>query len=235
MAFEDFEIFSPKSFQFWANPSLRPKREFEGLLVFPDAIFGGDGTQALEPYLIKSFSRPGYDSIETQIGEYQLRSGDFAKIDYPTQGFSTKQLRVTLMDVAGFGSSGADTAAAVHASLAMIQKTMTFESEAARSDEGKPTDKYKKMISTFAAYPRLFYIFELDGKGGQLGTWEIWSPVLASATFSDVNYDGDRFATIDLAFNYKNFKYDQNWGERLLNDRINRIAKMYSWNVKTKK
>lgn len=218
-----YEVFSPKAFQFWSNPSVRPKRTFEAILIFPDQIFGGEGLQTIEPYLVKSFSRPGYDTIDTKIGEYQLRSGDYAKIDYPTQGFTTKALRVELADVAGFGASGAETAAAIHTSLAMTQKTMTFEHEAAASAEGKPTKKYKQMIGTFAAYPRMFFILELDGKGGQLGAWEIWNPVLTSIDFSDIDYETDSLATIDLSFSYKNFKYDQSWGERLLKNKLKRI------------
>jgi len=222
MAF-GFEVFSPKSFQFWSSPALRPKRVFEALLVFPDLIFGGEGNQAIEPYLVNSFSRPGYNTIGTETSEYQLQSGDFAKIDYPTQQFSTKSLRVRLMDVAGFGKAGADTAGAIHASLAMTQKTMTFEHEAAASPEGKSTKAYNRLIGAFAAYPRLFFILELDGKGETGGAWEIWNPVLTSIDFSDVDYGGNQFATIDLTFDYKNFKFDQNWGERMLNQRLKTI------------
>ena len=130
----DFSPFSPGTFQFWSNPAARPKRSWEAMLIFPDIIFGGDINQSLEPYLIKSFSRPGYSKIETQTAEYQLKSGNFAKIDYPTQGFNTKPLRVTIIDVSNH-SKGANTAAAINTSLAMQQKTMRFEKEAMANEE----------------------------------------------------------------------------------------------------
>ena len=222
----DFNAFSPKSFQFWANPTIRLKRVFEAVLFFPDLIFGGDGLQNLESFLVKSFSRPGYNKIETKTAEYQLRSGDFAKIDYPTQGFTTKPLNVTLVDTAGFGSRGADTAAIVNASLALVQKTMVFEKEARSHQPGDGSEsKWTNMIDACREYPKMFQIMELDGKGGILGTWEIYRPVLTSTQFSDINYDGASLATVTMTFNYQNFRLDQSWGERLLNDRLDRIKK----------
>ena len=217
-------FFSPKSFQFWSNTNARPKRVFEAILIFPDLIFGGDGLQAVEPFLVKSFSRPGYNRIETKASEYHLRSGDFAKINYPTQGFTTKPMRVTLVDAGGFGKNGADTAAAVYTSLALQQKTMTFEQEAAAHEPADEGDSaWVQMMDAYAEYPKMFFILELDGKGGIQGEWEIWRPVLESVDFSDINYDGASLATINMSFQYQNFKFNQGWGTRLLGSRLKRI------------
>jgi hypothetical protein len=71
----------------------------------------------------------------------------------------------------------------------------------------------------------LFYILEINHKGEEHGAWEIWYPLLTSVEFSDVDYDGNQFATIDLTFSYKNFYYDQNWGQRQLTSRVDSIEK----------
>tara|TARA_R110000824_G_scaffold67377_8_gene174554 strand:+ start:1164 stop:1934 length:771 start_codon:yes stop_codon:yes gene_type:complete len=218
------DFFSPKSFQFWSNPQARPKRVFEAILVFPDLIFGGDGLQNIEPYLVTSFSRPGYSRIETKTAEYQLRSGDFAKIDYPTQGFQTSPLKVTLLDVVNH-NGGANTASAVQASLAMQHKTMVFQEEAAAAQEGEKNDKYDKLVESWKANPRMFFIIELGGNGKSVGQWQIYTPILSSVTFSEINYKNTGFGTIDMIFQYENFKYDNTWGDRLLNNRLKVVGK----------
>jgi hypothetical protein len=215
---------SPRSFPFWTNPRIRPKRNFEALFIFPDMIFGGEGNQMIDPHLVKSFSRPGYTEVGTQRNEYQLRTGDYAQVFYQTQSFATKALTVSLIDVGGH-RQGADTAAAIQTSLAMLQKTMAFEQEAAASEEGMGNKKYNKMINTYSAYPRMFFILELNAEGEEHGAWEIWDPVLTSVAFSDVDYQGaESLATVDLTFSYNNFKYDQNWGKRQLKSRLQTIA-----------
>jgi len=213
-----------RSFQFWSNTKMRPKRNFEGILIFPDLIYGGDGLNNLEPFLVKSFSRPGYNQIETQTSEYQLRSGDFAKIDYPTQKFSTKPLKVKLIDMSTGNKRGPDTAAAIHGSLVLQQKTATFEHEAGAHQPGSTKDsKYLQMVEACREYPSIFFIIEMNGAGEELGTWEIWNPVLTAVNFSDINYEGASFATIDLSFQYSNFKLNHGWGQRILKNKLKQI------------
>ena len=215
------DIFSPGMWQFWSNSNVRPKRAFEAILLFSDLMFGGAGINNFPPYLVKNFTRPGYTKIDTQIGEYQLKSGDYAKIDYPTQGFQTKDLKVTLMDVNIFGSQGADTAGHIQAALAMMQKTWTFEEAALGVEEGAVSKGYTRFIDDYIeGSPQIITILELDGHGGANGEWNIYKPVLTRVDFSDVNYDSSKLATIDLTFAYKNFKFTQGWSERDLERRL---------------
>ena len=209
--------FSPKSFQFWSSNEARPKRVFEAILIFPDLIFGGDGLQNVEPYLVTSFSRPGYSQIETVSSEYQLESGDFSKIEYPTGGYRTTPLNVTLIDVVNH-NKGANTAAAVHTSLTLQGKTSRYEKEMLdQRNDGKKAPK--KIQEAWKENPKMFSIIEFDNKGQTVGEWSIEKPVLTAATFSEINYKSSGFGTINLSFVYKNFSYDSSWGEKLLANR----------------
>jgi len=184
-------------------------------------MFGGEGFNSFPPFIVKNFSRPGYNRIETAPAEYQLRSGDFAKIDYPTQAFTTSPLRVTLVDVNVRGQSGPDTAGHIATSLGMMQKTWNFESAARAHEEGKASKIYDLFIQGYVeGNPKIITIIELDGKGGSLGIWNMFSPVLTSATFSDINYDRNDLGSIDLRFEYKNFNYESAWGRRELDRRL---------------
>jgi hypothetical protein len=219
-------FFSPGSWQFWSNPSVRPKRTFEGMLLFGDVIFGGAGANSFPPFMVKSFSRPGYTEISTQAGEYQLRTGDFARIDYPTQGFATKDLNITLADVNILGPEGADTAGHVNTSLTMMQKTWTYEEVAMGTEEGSENDAYQRFIDGYiAGNPQIITILELDGNGGVNGEWSIYKPVLSAVKFSDFNYETEQLASIDLTFKYKNFKFTQGWSEKELDMRLNAASK----------
>jgi hypothetical protein len=220
-----YNLYTPRTWQFWSTPQLRPKRVFEGVLLFSDLMFGGEGFDSFPPYLVKSFSRPGYNRIETAPAEYQLRSGDFAKIDYPTQAFTTSPLRVTLVDVNVGGLSGADSAGHVSTALGMMQKTWNFESVAGATEEGKASKTYDSFIQGYVGgNPKIITILELDGKGGYLGEWNMFRPVLTSATFSDINYDRAELATIDLRFEYKNFNFETPWSKRELRRRLKTAA-----------
>jgi hypothetical protein len=221
----DRDIFSPGTWQFWSNSNVRPKRTFEAILLFGDLMFGGSDLGAFPPYMVKNFSRPGYDDIETQIGEYQLDSGDYAKIDYPTQGFKTKPLKVTLADVNVFGTQGADTAGHIQAALSMMQKTWKFEETAMAHREGDPNPAYSRLLDGYIeGSPQIITILELDGRGGANGEWSVYKPVLTSVAFSDVNYENENIATVDLTFAYKNFKFTQGWSERQLERRLDAAA-----------
>jgi len=211
------DIFNPKSFQFWSSNEARPKRVFEAMLIFPDLIFGGDGLQNIEPYLITSFSRPGYSQIDTVTSEYQLESGDFSKIEYPTGGYRTSPLTVTLIDVVNH-NMGANTAAAVHTSLTLQGKTSEYERRMIdKRNDGKGFPQ--PIQQAWKENPERFSIIEFDNKGQTVGEWKIEKPVLTSTTFSEVNYKSTGFATINMSFAYKNFSYDSTWGDRLLDTR----------------
>jgi hypothetical protein len=221
--------FSPKAFQFWSSNEARPKRIFEAMLIFPDLIFGGDGMQNIEPYLVVSFSRPGYADIESKTAEYQMACGDFAKIEYPTGGYRTKQLDVTLLDVVNH-NKGANTAAAVHTSLTLQGKTLEYEEKVSglRNDGfsgGGDGGASAKIQQAWKENPKRFSIIEFDNKGQTVGEWKIDKPILTSANFSDINYKGTGFGTISLSFAYKNFSYDSSWGDKLLSTRLDMIGK----------
>ena len=214
-------LFSSRSWQFWNSSEIRPKRQFEGLLLFGDLMFGGETTDALPPFLVSSFSRPGYSKLGTSRAEYQLRSGDYAQVYYPTSEFTTNILEVELVDANVFGSQGPDMAAHIHTALAMMQKTWVFEETAMAQEEGAPNEKYEGFVNAFIeGNPKIITILELDGHSGVLGEWTIYKPVLTRADFSRVAQTGGRFHDIRLAFDYKNFKYDQGWGNRELESRI---------------
>ena len=216
----EFVAFNPRAFQFWSNNEARPKRVFEAILIFPDLIFGGDGLQNIEPYLVTAFSRPGYSSIETTTGEYQLNAGDFAKIEYPTQGFKTNPLKVTLLDVVNH-DKGANTAAAVNTSLILQGKTSNFEEGTMLVREGELATEIQ---NAWRENPTRFNIIEFDHTGRTAGEWIVEKPVLTSVNFSPINYKGSGFGTIDLTFQYKNFEYMSAWGDRLLANREKAIA-----------
>jgi len=214
--------FNPRAFQFWSSNEARPKRVFEAILIFPDLIFGGDGLQNLEPYLVTNFSRPGYSSIETITGEYQMQTGDFAKIEYPTQGFKTNPLKVTLLDVVNH-NKGANTAAAIHTSLVLQGKCDEYEEKMKGKFEG--TQEASPLQKAWTENPARFNILEFDNKGQTVGEWIIEKPVLTSVNFSEINYKGSGFGTIDLTFNYKNFSYRSSWGDKLLSNRTKMMGK----------
>jgi len=216
-------FFNPKAFQFWSSNEARPKRVFEAIMVFPDLIFGGDGLQNIEPYLVRSFDRPGYSQIGTAAAEYQLETGDFQRIEYPTNGYNTKAMRVTLIDVSNH-NKGANTAAAVQTSLTLQGKTAQYtEKMVAIKQDGfaKPQPIQMAMKDN----PARFYIIEFDNKGQTIGQWIIHFPILSSVNFSSINYQGSGLSTIDLSFNYKDFEYSSTWGDRLLESRIERAGK----------
>jgi hypothetical protein len=221
----DIRAFSPKSFQFWASNEARPKRAFEAILVFPDLIFGGDGMQNIEPFLVSRFSRPGYSQIDTDTAEYQLGTGDFAKIEYPTGGYRTSALNITLLDVVNH-NKGANTAAAVNASLIMQGKTSKYQEmvsgEKNQIDGIKEAQNFQK---AWTEYPKNFVIIEFDNKGQTVGEWRIRHPILTSVTFSEINYRGSGFSTIDLSFSYQDFHYNSSWGEKLLSNRLEMLGK----------
>ena len=220
-----FTAFSPKAFQFWSSTEARPKRMFEAMLIFPDLIFGGDGMQNIEPYLVSSFSRPGYSRLDSETGEYQMKSGDFSKIEYPTGGYRTSPIRVELLDVVNH-NKGANTAAAVHTSLTMLGATLEYEEKMMGVDnDGKlAAEQIQKTWTEFQSTPR-FSIIEFDNKGQTVGEWKIQHPVLTAANFSEVNYKSGGFATITLSFDYKNFSYDSSWGDKLLRNRVEMLGK----------
>jgi len=225
------DIFSPGTWQFWSNSDVRPKRTYEAILLFSDLMFGG-ASNAFPPYMVKSFSRPGYRTIDSQVGEYQLRSGDYAKIDYPTQGFQTDPLEVTLMDVNVLGSEGADTTGHINAALSMMQKTWTFEEAAMGQIEGAINSSYQRFIDGYIeGSPQIITILELDGRGGASGEWSIYKPILVKAGFSGVSYDRNDLATITLSFEYKNFKFTQGWSQKELEERLRAAANAQGNNI----
>ena len=216
-------FFNPKAFQFWSSNEARPKRVYEAILVFPDLIFGGDGLQNIEPYLIRSFDRPGYSRIESVTAEYQLETGDFQRIEYPTNGYNTKPIRVTLIDVVNH-NKGANTAAAVQTSLTLQGKTAQYtEKMLAVKQDG--FDKPKPIQMAMKDNPSRFNIIEFDNKGQSVGQWIIHKPILTAVNFSTINYQGSGLSTIDLTFNYQDFEYSSTWGDRLLESRIERAGK----------
>jgi len=207
--------------QFWSNPQVRPKRSFEALLLFGDLIFGGEGIDGMPPFIVKAFSRPGFSRIETQNAKYQLRSGDFAQIDYPTGVVQYKPLTVTLADVNISGKGGPDTAGHITSALSMMQKTWKYEEAAMAQEEGASNVVYERFINAYVqANPEIVTILELDGKGGTNGEWSIYKPVLTGVEFSEINYDTSQFGTVRLTFAYKNFKFGQRWAERQLDKRL---------------
>jgi hypothetical protein len=215
------EVFSPGAWQFYSNPAVRPKRAFEAILLFGDLMFGGRDVNAFPPFVVKSFSRPGYSTLEKSTSTYQLKSGDFAKVDYPTQGFTVKPISVTLLDVNTFGRQGADTAGHINASLAMMQKTWKYEEAVTGMKEGAPNRQYDLFMKGYVmGNPKLITILELDGGGGTLGEWSIYKPILTSVDFSDINYGAAGFGTVSLKFDYKNFKFEQGWSKRELKSRL---------------
>jgi len=220
------QFFAPKTWQFWSSPHTRPKRVYEGLLLFSDLMFGGEGVDSFPPFIVKRFSRPGYSDIKTKEAQYQLRTGDFAKIDYPTQGFRTNPLRIELVDVNVFGSTqGPDTAGHINAGLAMMQKTWHFEDEAAAQEEGAASKAYNLFINGYIqGNPKIITILELNGQGGIgsiTGTWNVIRPVLTRVNFSEINYDSQGFGTVSLDFDYKNFYFEQGWSNTQLDRRLN--------------
>ena len=195
-------------------------------------MFGGSDFNGFPPYMVKSFSRPGYTDIETQVGEYQLHSGDYAKIDYPTQKFTTKDLTVTLADVNVFGTQGADTAGHIQAALSMMQKTWTFEEAALGHRDGFENATYQRFLDGYAeGTPQVITILELDGRGGANGEWSIYKPILKGVNFSDIDYSAETLATIELTFAYKNFKFTQGWSERELERRLDAAASAQNSNL----
>ena len=221
----NLNFFSPGSWQFWSNPIVRPKRAFEGILLFGDLMFGGATFDSFPPFMVKEFSRPGYTDINVIGAEYQLRSGDFARIDYPTQAYTPKDLTVTLADVNIFGKEGPDTAGHINTALAMMQKTWTFEEVAMGHEEGTTSTTYQRFIEGYiGGSPQIITILELDGNGGANGEWSIYKPLLTRVNFSNITYDSDKLATIELTFRYKNFKFSQGWSERELDARLSAAA-----------
>jgi len=214
--------FNPKAFQFWSSNEARPKRIYEAILIFPDLIFGGDGLQNIEPYLVRSFDRPGYSRIETITAEYQLETGDFQRIEYPTQGYNTKPLKVTLIDVVNH-NKGANTAAAIQASLTLQGKTAQYYKKMS-SIKQDGFAKPEKIQMAMKDNPPRFNIIEFDNKGQSVGQWIIERPVLTSVNFSSINYQGSGFGTIDLGFNYQDFSYESTWGDKLLESRLERVG-----------
>ena len=226
-------LFSSRSWQFWNSGEIRPKRTFEGLLLFGDLMFGGDSVNGLPPFLVKSFSRPGYNKLGTSRAEYQLRSGDYAQVHYPTQEFTTDRLDVELVDANVFGSQGPDMAAHIHTALAMMQKTWFFEEAAAAQEEGAVNEEYEGFVNAFIeGNPKIITILELDANGGMLGEWTVYRPVLTGATFSQISQASSGFGDIRLSFDYKNFKYDQGWGNRELESRIRTAAALRREQIK---
>lgn len=219
------DIFSPGAWQFWSNTQVRPKRVFEGLLLFSDFMFGGTDANSFPPFMVKSFSRPGYNTIGTQKSEYQLRSGDYAKIDYPTQEFTTAPIEVTLVDANIGSTQGPDTTGHVNAALGMMQKTWNYEETAMATEEGAANKAYQLFIQGYTqGGPRIITILEINNKGDAVGEWSIYQPVLTSATFSKIDYAGTGFGTVSLKFEYKNFKFEQGWSKRELNRRLQAAA-----------
>jgi len=215
-------FFNPKAFQFWSSNEARPKRAFEAILVFPDLIFGGDGLQNVEPYLVRNFDRPGYSRIETVTAEYQLESGDFQKIEYPTNAYATNAMRVTLIDVVNH-NKGANTAAAIQASLTLQGKTSQYTDKMVNVKQdgfAKP----QKIQMAMRNNPKQFNIIEFDNKGETVGQWIIHRPVLSSVNFSAINYQGSGFSTIDLNFNYQDFEYSSTWGDKVLEARLEKAG-----------
>jgi len=215
------QLFGPSTFQFWSNAQTRPKRVFDGILLFGDLMFGGEGYGSFPPFIVKNFSRPGYRQIGYQTSEYQLRSGDYAKIDYPDQSFQTDTLTVRLADVNMGGFGRADTAAHINTSLSMMQKTYGFEETAMAQEEGASNSQYDQFINSYVeGNPKVITILELGSSGEMIGEWRIIRPILTSATFSDITYDGTGFGSIDLRFEYKNFKFFQGYAESELASRM---------------
>jgi len=217
----DIALDTPKTWTFWSNPIVRPKRVFEAVLLFGDLMFGGEGLNAFPPFIVQSFTRPGYNQIGYETSEYQLRSGDYAKVEYPTQAFRTTSLSVNLMDVNLGGTQGPDTAGHINAALEMMQKTYTFESDAMAHEEGATSKSYDAYINGYVnGNPQIITILELSPEGKMIGEWRIFQPLLTSATFSDIRQGTDGFGTIRLNFEYKNFAYLQGWSKRQRESRL---------------
>ena len=212
------------TWEFWSNKSLRPKLSYQGILVFSDLLFGGAGPAAFPPYLIKSFGRPGYSSLETVKAEYQLPNGDYSQVFYPTQGFETKPVNITLVDANLDSNSTPDTAAHIFNALTVMGKTWRYESDASISAEGAfKRNIADSLLAYIKGHPQMISMLELDTGGNITGTWTLHKPLLTSVDFSTISYDSNDISTISLSFNYKNFDFDtgvNGWGNEDLLQKI---------------
>lgn len=204
------------SWSFWNNKNLRPKLNFQGILLFSDLVFGGTDSTPFPPFLIKSFSRPSYGTLENEKAEYQLKTGDFAQVYYPTQGFTTNAIEVEIADVTTGDGKTLDSAAHFYNALTIMGKTWTYEKDAMISSEASRQPSVVNNITTYMrGYPSFITILELNDSGKAAGSWTIHKPLLSKMDFSGFSYEGGAsINSISLSFEYKNFEFSHTWGEK---------------------
>ena len=222
-----------KSWPFWSNKNIRPKRNYQGILLFGDLLFGGLDEAPFPPFLIKSFSRPGYSALETVKGEYQLKTGDFAQVFYPTQGYTTNDLNIELVDATvpnPTGGGGPDVTAHIYNILTIMGKTWTYEQQANISSEAQRLPAVINNITAYMrGYPPFITLLELDDAGKVTGTWRVHNPLLKTVDFSDIDYGREDLNSVKLSFVYKNFEFTHKWGSQDLAAKWNAASRAYAY------
>ena len=166
---------------FWSAASSEPKRQHRWIVNM--SLAG-----AFESYLAKSVTKPSFEVSET---EHKFLGNTYY---YPG---SLTWNEVTLTIVNSVKPDGQSTLLkALEASGYLFPP---------KQDTAQATDKVgtiNKEQATSDASLGAVTITELDGRGATVGLWTLHNAFIKSATFGDLDYEGDDLLNIEIGMRY---------------------------------
>ena len=169
---------------FWTAASSEPKRQHR-FLVYMD--LGG----AFVPYLAKSVTKPSFEVSET---EHKFLGNTYY---YPG---SVTWNEVTLTIVNSIDPDGQQLLLE-----ALEQSGYLFPPEQATNLDLPGT---VNKVDSLAALGNV-KISELNGQGVALNSWVLRNAFIKSATFGDLDYEGDDLLNIEIGMRYDWAQYDR--------------------------
>jgi len=168
---------------FWNDATSEPKRQHR-FLVYMD--LGGN----FVPYLAKSVTKPSFEISET---EHKFLGNTYY---YPG---SVTWNEVTLTIVNSIDPDGQELLLS-----ALEQSGYMFPPEQAIEGNDGTVNKVASLAALGAVK-----ITELGGDGIALDSWVLRNAFIKSATFGDLDYDGDDLLNIEIGMRYDWAQYDK--------------------------
>ncbi len=177
---------------FWSDPKIEPKRQFRAVLQL------GDGKGGLsDAFALKSFSKPGWGTIEIDQKYVLKNTGDVEILNIKKGGRNPKPLQLSFYDLENYNNisnafmkylaaGGTNIKQAEHYQNSNMQVTSRFQVE----------------------QTNVFYIMEINSDAQEIGKWKIWNPKLTAIDFGEIDYSSEEFSLVNTTWTYSDFTYE---------------------------